>query len=230
MSPRTPVRDAGRAKKSTPKPADDALSARGPRRSRAPPSWIARRYGSAAGNRQPWYTWPDGPPENLVVRREENDLALRVDAELHAGRGRLARLQELLDDAAHRVELLEVANRASPRQPRRSETASASRIASRPVAVRDSGRWRCLPRRSCRSSFRQRAADARASARAARRAPRRRRPRERRSSDPSGSGDAGLPEDPAAARLRAEARERRIDAVQRNPEQDRRAGARAAWS
>src|SRR6478672_6171813 len=48
------------------------------------------------------------PAEDLVVRRQEDDLALRVDAKLCARRRGLRELEELLDDSAHPLELAEI--------------------------------------------------------------------------------------------------------------------------
>ena len=39
--------------------------------------------------------------ENLVVRRQKHDFALRIDAKLHARRSRVGVFEELFDDAAH---------------------------------------------------------------------------------------------------------------------------------
>ena len=70
-----------------------------------------QRYSSCAGKLQPRKTWPLGPPRIWSWVEMERHLAARADAQLRARRVLLGRLDELLDDAAHARELVEVERR-----------------------------------------------------------------------------------------------------------------------
>ena len=85
------------------------------------------------------------PAEDLVVGRDRHHVPARADAELGARRELLLRLDELLDDAAHPGELVEVGLRASPRAPRTRARGSASRRAARSTRLRVAEEGVALP-------------------------------------------------------------------------------------
>ncbi len=152
------------------------------------------------------------------MRREQHDLSVRVDAQLRRRRRGLRELEELLDDPAEFRELLQVARgrlrgdgRGQPAQRAAQRLLPGlSRVAKDGVAFSGeavlelddrAADSRTLPAKVLEGGDEVRA---RAQVLAA-----------------FGQRHAGFPEDLAAPGLRAERAERRIDAVQRDSEQDR---------
>ena len=205
--------EAPSTKKSTPKPAHDAPP-RGRRQSHAgllnlPP------VGVVGGKAAALVDLARRAAEDLVVGREQNDLALGIDSELDARRGRLGIARELLDDASHRGELAGDRSPASPSGPRRQgrESVAESRAPGDFRIPED----RVAFAREAIVELQHGPARSRR-----RRAARRARPRsssERRSSEPSGSRRPP-PERPSGCRTSCPAVELRVHAVQRDPQKD----------
>jgi hypothetical protein len=151
------------------------------------------------------------------VAREQHDFSVRIDPKLHAGRCRDGVLQELLDDAAALVEFLQVTGRRFGRDGA-GEMAQlgADGLATLGLRIPEEG---VALAREALFELQHGFPDAGSPPSKAFERP------DRivfglQVFEAFGERDAGLAEDLAASGLRAEPGERRIHAVQGNPEQD----------